>query len=142
MRLMARLMVLLVLVTVAISCGNKVIQSQAGKLELERVEYLDRYPKDCFDSSPICNRAVEGFEIVLVTFRKLEPEATSKDNPLGDMSIDDLGVILRGADGSEDKPFLYGGGPEEIFVGFTPKQGQPHHVLLWPGNEDLQPVRQ
>jgi len=139
--LVIRFVILLLSLAVLPGCGKEVIHSKAGDLEFQTVEYLDRYPKDCLDVSPGCSRAVEGYEIVVVTFRKLKTEGPDTADPLGGMEIEDLGAVLRGPDGTEDKPFLFGGGPTEMFVGFTPKEGQPYHVLVWPGNEDLRLVR-
>jgi hypothetical protein len=119
------------------------IKTSLGEFEIESVQESDRFPPDCENPpSPGCDKAKEGYKILIIWLKNLGKEQVSLE--LYDIS---KGVYVTADDGSKTERFSGGGvfqkrgdGKDEprLFVAFTPPSTAQNFKLSWPDNAPLQ----
>ena len=112
------------------------ITTASGSFMIADVVIGDRHPEGCADTDPSCQRAVPGYQVVVVELI-----------PQGDANVDDITsegteAYLISSDTTRTNSFLYGWSTtdddiKQGMVGFTPADTESGFVLHWPGNDPI-----
>jgi hypothetical protein len=110
------------------------IETDQGKIAIVDVKIDDRYPPECGTiDNTFCQAVVPGFEVLAVYLSAVEGYAD-----LSDVVLDLFQQIyVIAGDGTQTNGFSGGMIGGEIFVGFTPPEGNQDYTIYWPGAEPV-----
>ena len=116
--------------------GETSIETPIGTFVITGVDLAERFPPDCDPSSPMCDQAKEGYQILAVWLDRADGGDPSE---IGlDIFKHSEEVYAVAGDGSRMKRI--GGGLMEgrLFVFFTPAASARDFTLYWPGNPAIE----
>jgi len=114
--------------------GSGVIATPQGNLVVSKVEITDTFPPGCTTGVPPCDRALPGYEILVVWLER-SPENTNDFLSISTYLMQVFtSVSVEASNGNKTSGFQGGLVSGKLSVAFTPPVTDSGFRLLWPGN--------